>query len=162
VSKFETSAGSYDRSQVDRGDDAIALRQSYETIASDNGTQLTRHNSGLSDQERMCWHYIAPGRPVQKAFVEGFNGRLYDELLNETLFGRCRMSAPSPKGGAATTTSDSGLALADPLYLRRKLAGPERSMGQGALAIWGRPLSHCVECSNQSTPISQMTANFPG
>jgi hypothetical protein len=90
----------------------------------------------------MGWHYIAPGKPVQKAFVEGFNGRLYDELLNETLFVRCRMSAPSQKGGAAaTTTSDSGLALA---------AGSERPMGQGALAIWGRrPLSHCVECSNQ-------------
>src|ERR1700752_3669763 len=33
------------------------------------------------------WHYIAPGKPQQNAFIESFNGRLRDELLNETLFG---------------------------------------------------------------------------
>ncbi len=32
------------------------------------------------------WHYIAPGKPTQKGFVESFNGRMRDELLNETLF----------------------------------------------------------------------------
>jgi putative transposase len=37
-------------------------------------------------QPRPIWHYIAPGKPVQNAFVESFIGRLRDELLNETLF----------------------------------------------------------------------------
>ena len=32
------------------------------------------------------WHYIAPGKPMQNGFVESFNGRFRDELLNETLF----------------------------------------------------------------------------
>jgi transposase InsO family protein len=32
------------------------------------------------------WHYIAPGRPMQNGYVEIFNGRMRDELLNETLF----------------------------------------------------------------------------
>jgi putative transposase len=32
------------------------------------------------------WHYIAPGKPMQNGFIESFNGRLRDELLNETLF----------------------------------------------------------------------------
>jgi putative transposase len=32
------------------------------------------------------WHYIAPGKLTQNAFVESFNGRLRDECLNETLF----------------------------------------------------------------------------
>jgi putative transposase len=40
----------------------------------------------LADQSRVTWHYIAPGKPMQNAFVESFNGRLRDELLNETLF----------------------------------------------------------------------------
>src|SRR6266404_5200858 len=29
---------------------------------------------------------IAPGKPMQNAFIESFNSRLRDELLNETLF----------------------------------------------------------------------------
>jgi putative transposase len=32
------------------------------------------------------WHYIAPGKPQQNAFVESFNGRLRDECLNEQAF----------------------------------------------------------------------------
>jgi putative transposase len=32
------------------------------------------------------WLSIAPGKPTQNAFIESFNGRLRDELLNETLF----------------------------------------------------------------------------
>jgi putative transposase len=33
------------------------------------------------------WHYfIAPSKPLQTAFIESFNGRLRDKLLNETLF----------------------------------------------------------------------------
>lgn len=32
------------------------------------------------------WPFIAPGKPMQNGFVESFNGRMRDELLNETLF----------------------------------------------------------------------------
>src|SRR5699024_9465954 len=35
---------------------------------------------------RLDWHYIDPGKPQQNAFIESFNGRLRDEMLNETLF----------------------------------------------------------------------------
>ena len=31
-------------------------------------------------------HYIAPGKPIENAFVEGFNGRFRDECLNEHVF----------------------------------------------------------------------------
>jgi putative transposase len=37
-------------------------------------------------QMRIEWHYIAPGKPTLNAFIESFNARLRDELLNETLF----------------------------------------------------------------------------
>jgi putative transposase len=40
----------------------------------------------VADHTRVAWHYIAPGKPMQIAFIESFNGRLRDELLNETLF----------------------------------------------------------------------------
>ena len=54
---------------------------------SDNGTELTSMAILRWSQEtRIEWHYIAPGKPQQNAFIESFNGRLRDELLNETLF----------------------------------------------------------------------------
>jgi putative transposase len=56
-------------------------------IVSDNGTELTSMAIlRWSQQARVEWHYIPPGKPQQNAFVESFNGRLRDELLNETLF----------------------------------------------------------------------------
>ena len=39
-----------------------------------------------SQDSKVDWHYIAPGKPTQNAFVESFNGRLRDDCLNETLF----------------------------------------------------------------------------
>ena len=36
--------------------------------------------------EQVGWHYIAPGKPQQNAFVESFIGKLRNECLNETLF----------------------------------------------------------------------------
>ena len=51
------------------------------------GSELTSTAMLRWQQERgVGWHYIAPGKPVQNAFVESFNGRLRDELLNETVF----------------------------------------------------------------------------
>lgn len=36
---------------------------------------------GWAEQIEIAWHYIAPGKPTQNAFVESFNGRMRDELL---------------------------------------------------------------------------------
>ncbi len=56
-------------------------------IVSDNGTELTS-NAVLawSGDVGIEWHYITPGKPTQNGCVESFNGRMRDELLNETLF----------------------------------------------------------------------------
>ncbi len=68
-------------------DRLVIERGKPKTVVSDNGTELTS-NAILTwtDQSRVAWHYIAPGKPMQNAFIESFNGRLRDELLNETLF----------------------------------------------------------------------------
>ncbi len=65
----------------------IARRGRPAMVVSDNGTELTSMavlswclRTGIE------WHYIAPGKPMQNGFVESFNGRFRDELLNETLF----------------------------------------------------------------------------
>jgi putative transposase len=51
------------------------------------GTELTS-NAVLAwcGEAGVEWHYIAPGKPMQNGYVESFNGRMRDELLNETLF----------------------------------------------------------------------------
>ena len=69
-------------------DAIIGWRGKPVTIVSDNGTELTS-NAILewADQRKVDWHYIAPGKPQQNGFSESFNGKLRDELLNETLFG---------------------------------------------------------------------------
>jgi len=68
-------------------DRLISERGKPKMVVSDNGSELTS-NAILTwaDQTRVEWHYIAPGKPMQNAFIESFNGRLRDELLNETLF----------------------------------------------------------------------------
>jgi len=68
-------------------DSIIARRGRPQTIVSDNGTELTSMAILRWSQDTSVeWHYIAPGKPTQNAFIESFNGRLRDELLNETLF----------------------------------------------------------------------------
>jgi putative transposase len=68
-------------------DAVIAIRGCSAMIVSDNGTEFTSMTMLRWSQERQVeWHYIAPGKPQQNAFIESFNGRLRDELLNETLF----------------------------------------------------------------------------
>jgi transposase InsO family protein len=55
-------------------------------IVSDNGTELTSNAIPAWQQEHAIeWHYIAPGKPMQNGYIESFNGRMRDELLNESL-----------------------------------------------------------------------------
>jgi transposase InsO family protein len=56
-------------------------------IVSDNGTEFTSNAIlGWAKDQRVAWHYIAPGKPMQNGYIESFNGRMRDELLNESLF----------------------------------------------------------------------------
>jgi len=68
-------------------DAIIAVRSRPLMAVSDNGTELTSLAILRWTQDRRIeWHYIAPGKPQQNGFVESFKGRLRDECLNETLF----------------------------------------------------------------------------
>ena len=68
-------------------DRLMTERGKSKMVISDNGSELTSNAILIwADQSRVAWHYIAPGKPMQKTFIESFNGRLRDELLNETLF----------------------------------------------------------------------------
>ncbi|NTG19405.1 IS3 family transposase [Agrobacterium rhizogenes] len=65
----------------------IERRGKPDMIVSDNGTEFTSNAIlAWSKDHKVEWHYIAPGKPMQNGYVESFNGRMRDELLNESLF----------------------------------------------------------------------------
>jgi transposase InsO family protein len=65
----------------------IARRGRPTLIVSDHGTEFTSNAMlAWTEEARVDWHFIAPGKPMQNGVCESFNGRMRDELLNETLF----------------------------------------------------------------------------
>jgi putative transposase len=74
--------------RVVRALDAVAtVRPVPAFIVIDNGTEFTsRVLDAWAYRRRVALHFIAPGKPVQNAFIESFNGRLRDECLNQHWF----------------------------------------------------------------------------
>ena len=68
-------------------DAVVAWRGRPDLIVSDHGTEFTSNAMlAWSQERRIAWHFIAPGKPMQNGICEAFNGRMRDELLNETIF----------------------------------------------------------------------------
>ena len=64
-------------------DDLALLRGLPEEIILDNGPEGTsRAMFEWSERTGVLLRFIEPGKPVQNAFVESFNGKLRDECLN--------------------------------------------------------------------------------
>jgi len=64
-----------------------AARGVPEQIVLDNGPELTgRALDQWADRHGVRLRFIDPGKPIQNAFCESFNGRFRDECLNEHWF----------------------------------------------------------------------------
>ena len=77
-------------------------------IVSDNGTEFTSNAMfAWAQDNRVVWHFIAPGKPMHNGFCERFNGRMRDELLKREPVPRPR-SCPDQRSrsGSTITTSD--------------------------------------------------------
>jgi putative transposase len=68
--------------------DAIAGERGYpRAIMVDNGSEFqSRAMAAWAHKHGVQLHFIQPGKPVQNAFIESFNGRLRDECLNQHWF----------------------------------------------------------------------------
>jgi putative transposase len=65
----------------------IRQRAAPEAILSDNGPEFcSRVVDAWAHAERVQLQFIRPGKPVENAYIESFNGRCRDECLNEHLF----------------------------------------------------------------------------
>lgn len=124
-------------------DRLIGRRGKPRMIVSDNGTEMTSHAILKWCQDTAIeWHYIAPGKPTQNAFVESFNGRLRDECLNENLFSNlaeARALIEAWRRDYNTTRPHTSLRGLTPLEYRTQFgsrpAPLERSDGSAALAL---------------------------
>jgi putative transposase len=139
-------------------DALIAGRGRPAMMVSDNGTELTSMAMlRWAHEHRIEWHYIAPGKPQQNAFVESFNGRLRDELLNETLFtslAHARAALLAWKDDYNTVRPHSGLGnLAPSIFAEFSAPGLQRD---GALRYTAGSAPHPV-----ASP-SQQGSNQPG
>jgi putative transposase len=64
-----------------------AFRGLPESIVVDNGPEFISNALDAWAYVRgIKLHFIRPGKPVDKAFMESFNGKLRDECLNENWF----------------------------------------------------------------------------
>lgn len=68
--------------------DRVAQERGYpQTIVMDNGTEFTSHAvDAWASAHGVKLDFIDPGKPVQNAFRESFNGRFRDECLNQEVF----------------------------------------------------------------------------
>ena len=63
------------------------IRSLPHTIQVDNGPEFTGHVlDEWAFRNRVKLHFIEPGKPVQNAIIESFNGKLRDECLNQEWF----------------------------------------------------------------------------
>ncbi len=116
------------------------------TIVSNNGTEFTSmailkwvQDTGID------WHCIAPGKPQQNGFIESFTGKLRDECLNETLFGKLTDArktladagdqVPAPTRFATPETLDPPLfGMRDMLWeFESETAPPEADHGENII-----------------------------
>jgi putative transposase len=125
----------------------IARRGKPEMIVSDNGTEFTS-NAILTwvGTHGIDWHYIQPGKPMQNAYVESFNGRMRDELLNETLF-----------FGLDHARTELAAWVAD--YNGER---PHSALGYLAPTAFAAKLrSTCTTATDQAAPIPSVSASCP-
>ncbi len=141
-------------------DGLVVRRGAPQIIVSENGTELTSHAILRWQQDRgVEWHYIAPGKPTQNAFVEFFKGQFRDECLKEHLFHHLGEAAVSSKPGASTTMSS---ARKRPLAVWPRWPKPSRpaTSGPARLSYAAAPLAGPVP--NQKERRTDSTNQRPG
>jgi putative transposase len=119
----------------------IESRGKPQMIVSDHGTEFTSNAIlGWTTDHRVEWHYIAPGKPMQNGYIESFNGRMRDELLNESLFldlDHARQFIGAWVADYNTARPHSALGYQTPVAYAEKLTAPTGAKPAEALIAAG-------------------------
>lgn len=83
-----TPAYSFPSTKVTEELDRVALFRGYpKHLRVDNGPEFrSKHFHQWAMLHGVTLVFIEPGKPMQNAFIESFNGRMRDEFLNQNLF----------------------------------------------------------------------------
>lgn len=119
----------------------LGTRGKPRMIVSDNGTEFTSNAIlGWAKDHGVEWHYIAPGKPMQNGYIESFNGRMRDELLNESLFfdlDQARQLVDAWTADYNTARPHSSLGYKTPTAYADTLTAPEGASQAEALIANG-------------------------
>jgi putative transposase len=106
-------------------DRLLIERGKPKTVVSDNGSELISNAILIwADHARVEWYYIAPGKPMQNAFIESFNGRTGRASERDAVHvARPGSSLPSDAGAGRTQLGWKGpFEFASTFRPRRDLA----------------------------------------
>lgn len=109
-------------------------RATPRVIVSDKGTELSSNAVLCWAADRVFWHYIQPGKPVEKASSKSFTIRLRDECLNQHVFIIWRTRQRSSRRGGRSSSSQTALSAAE--------SGPRRfPAGFSLYGSWTLPFA---------------------
>lgn len=85
--------------------DSVASHRGYPKIITvDNGSEFySKEMDAWAYHHGAQLDFIRPGKPVENGYIESFNGRLRDELLNGYSWASTMLARRSRPGGRTTT-----------------------------------------------------------
>jgi len=145
-------------SRVVRMLDGVAQERGYpEAIQVDNGPEfISREVDQWAYAHGVALHFIEPGKPVQNAFIESFNGKFRDECLNQNWFvslDEARRIIEAWRVDYNTVRPHSSLGYRTPAEFAAEIGGEK---GCGKAAAWKSTTHFSTPLGNPANP-----AGFP-
>jgi len=103
-----------------------------EQITCDNGPEFrSKHTQKWAEKQNISLDYIEPGKPIQNAFVESFNGKVRDECLSENWFTSLQDARDITEQWRVHYNTDrphSSLNYRTPMEVRQSWQSPRRAV----------------------------------
>jgi hypothetical protein len=130
----------------------------------DNGPEfLSREVDQWAYAHGVALHFIEPGKPVQNAFIESFNGKFRDECLNQNWFGsrdEARRIIEAWRVDYNTVRPHSSLGYRTPAEFAAEIGGEK---GCGKAAEWKSPKADfSTPLGNPANPAGFPLSHSPG